>query len=174
MDIYFGPFTCIAGANGIGKSNLFDAITFLGSLASKTFLEAAQGVRDEQGRTGDVPTSFKWYQALFGQPATLPVHDYFGQIFDSDGTVLLCLHEWGAHEHPSLMSPNHGTPGNGLLLFFRVDDFDLALQRARALVTRFEEEAHVNPNTQTKEFSLRDPDGYWVTISALSLKLDEW
>jgi len=44
---------------------------------------------------GDVPGSFKWYQALFGQPATLPAHDYFGQILDSDGTVLLCLHEWG-------------------------------------------------------------------------------
>jgi hypothetical protein len=26
----------------------------------------------------------------------------------------------------------------------------------------------VNPNTQTAEFSLRDPDGYYVTISALS------
>jgi hypothetical protein len=78
---------------------------------------------------GDVPGSFKWYQALFGQPATLPAHDYFGQILDSDGTVLLCLHEWGAHEHPSLMSPDHGKPGNGLLLFFRVDDFDLALHR---------------------------------------------
>jgi hypothetical protein len=78
---------------------------------------------------GDVPGSFKWYQALFGQPATLPAHDYFGQILDSDGTVLLCLHEWGAHEHPSLMNPDHGTPGNGLLLFFRVDDFDLALSK---------------------------------------------
>jgi hypothetical protein len=66
------------------------------------------------------------------------------------------------------MSPDRGTPGNGLLLFFRVDDFDLALQRARSFVTRLEEEPHVNPNTQTKEFSLRDPDGYYVTISALS------
>jgi hypothetical protein len=66
------------------------------------------------------------------------------------------------------MSPDHGTPGNGLLLFFRVDDFDLALQRTRSFVTRLEEEPHVNPNTQTKEFSLRDPDGYYVTISALS------
>src|SRR5438874_5641429 len=74
---------------------------------------------------------------------------------------------WGAHEHPSLMSP-YGTPGNGLLLFFRVDDFDLALQSARSLVTRLEQEPHVNPNTQTREFSLRDPDGYFVTISALS------
>jgi catechol 2,3-dioxygenase-like lactoylglutathione lyase family enzyme len=116
----------------------------------------------------DVPGSFKWYQSLFGQPETQPGHDYFGQILDSDGTVLLCLHQWGAHEHPSLMSPDRATPGNGLLLFFRVDDFDMSLKRARALVARLEEEPHVNPNTQTWEFSLRDPDGYYVTISALS------
>jgi catechol 2,3-dioxygenase-like lactoylglutathione lyase family enzyme len=119
---------------------------------------------------GDVPSSSKWYQTLFGQPTTVPAHEYFGQIVDSDGTVLLCLHSWGSHEHPSLISPDHGTPGNGLLLFFRVDDFDLTLKRARALVSRFEEEPHVNPNTQTEEFSLRDPDGYYVTISATSAR----
>ena len=116
---------------------------------------------------GDVSVSVKWYQSLLGLPATAPAHDYFGQILDSDGTVLLCLHKWGAHEHPSLRSPDHATPGNGLLLFFRVDDFDTALQRARALVTRLEEEPHLNPNTETMEFSLRDPDGYYITISAL-------
>ena len=65
------------------------------------------------------------------------------------------------------MSPDAGAAGNGLLLFFRVDDFDEALERARGLVTRFEEEPHVNPNTRTREFSLRDPDGYYVTISEL-------
>jgi catechol 2,3-dioxygenase-like lactoylglutathione lyase family enzyme len=116
----------------------------------------------------DVPRSFKWYQSLFGQPETPPPHAAFGDIHDSDGTVLLCLHEWGAHEHPSLRSPGHAPPGNGLLLFFRVDDFDVTLHRARALVTRLEEEPHMNPNTGTNEFSLRDPDGYYVTISALS------
>jgi catechol 2,3-dioxygenase-like lactoylglutathione lyase family enzyme len=116
----------------------------------------------------DVPVSFKWYQSLFGQPETAPGHDYFGQIRDSDGTVLLCLHQWGAHEHPSLMSPDEAPPGNGLLLFFRVDDFDMALQRARALVSPLDEEPHVNPSTETQEFSLRDPDGYYVSISALS------
>jgi catechol 2,3-dioxygenase-like lactoylglutathione lyase family enzyme len=115
----------------------------------------------------NVPSSFKWYQSLFGQQETAPAHDYFGQLLDSDGTVLLCLHQWGEHEHPSLMSPDHATPGNGLLLFFRVDDFELALQRARGLVSRLEEEPHINPNTRTKEFSVRDPDGYHVTISAL-------
>ncbi len=66
------------------------------------------------------------------------------------------------------MSPDHATPGNGLLSFFRVDDFEMALSRARALATRLDEEPHTNPNTQTDEFSLRDPDGYYVTISALS------
>ena len=115
---------------------------------------------------GDVPGSCKWYQSLLGLRETTPAHEYFGQIVDSDGTVLLCLHQWGAHEHPSLVSPDHAQPGNGLLLFFRVDDFDVALPRARALVARLEEEPHVNPNTGTKEFSLRDPDGYYVTINA--------
>ena len=117
---------------------------------------------------GDVPCSFNWYQSLLGLPETTPAHDYFGQILDSDGTVLLCLHEWGAHEHPSLMSPDHAQPGSGLLLFFRVDDLAMALPRARALVARLEEEPHLNQNTGTPEFSLRDPDGYYVTISALS------
>ncbi|KRE87829.1 glyoxalase [Rhodanobacter sp. Soil772] len=116
----------------------------------------------------DVAGSFRWYQSLLGLPETAPAHDYFGQILDPDGTVLLCLHAWGAHEHPSLTSPDRAQPGNGLLLFFRIDDFDMALSRARALVARLEEEPQVNPNTGTREFSLRDPDGYYVTISALS------
>jgi catechol 2,3-dioxygenase-like lactoylglutathione lyase family enzyme len=115
----------------------------------------------------DVPQSLKWYQSLLGLPEAAPAHDDFGQILDSDGTVLLCLHAWGAHGHPSLTSPHSAKPGNGLLLFFRVDDLDVALPRARALAGRLEEDPHVNPNTGTTEFSLRDPDGYYVTISAL-------
>jgi catechol 2,3-dioxygenase-like lactoylglutathione lyase family enzyme len=115
----------------------------------------------------DVAASSKWYQALFGQPGRPPSHDHFDQLLDDDGTVLLCLHAWGAHEHPTLTSPDSATPGNGLLLFFRVDDFGGSLERARALASGFEEEPHVNPNTGTREFSLRDPDGYYVTLSEL-------
>src|SRR5580700_10431344 len=114
---------------------------------------------------GDVPRSFKWYQTLFGQPVTLPAHDCFGQILDSDGTVLVCLHAWGAHEHPSLMSPDHGTPSKASrcssVSMFRPGASKGTLSRHSA-----RKEPHVNPNTQTKEFSLRDPDGYCVTISA--------
>ena len=116
----------------------------------------------------DVRSSFAWYQSLLGVPPTVPAHDDFGQIVDADGTVLLCLHEWGAHEHPSLTSPARAQPGNGLLLFFRVDGFETALTSARALVSRLDEEPHVNRSTGTMEFSLRDPDGYYVTINGLS------
>ena len=119
----------------------------------------------------NVASSFAWYQSLFGLPKTAPGHDYWGQICDSDGTVLLCLHEWGSHEHPSLMSPHEVQPGNGLLLFFRVDDFEPALKRARALVASLDEEPHLNPATGTQEFALRDRDGYYVSVSALSAGL---
>jgi len=115
----------------------------------------------------DVARSYKWYQSLFGQPVSRPAHDYFGQILDADGTVLLCLHEWGAHEHPTLVSPDRAEPGNGLLLFFRVDDFDEALSRASSLVGHLEEEPRMNPATGTREFAVRDPDGYYVMVSAL-------
>src|SRR5262245_61848840 len=53
----------------------------------------------------DVARSFEWYQTLFGQPLTRPAHDDFGQLCDSDGTVLLCLHQLGAHEHPPFDEP---------------------------------------------------------------------
>ena len=115
----------------------------------------------------DVASSYEWYRSLLGLAASVPAHDFFGQLLDADGTVLLCLHEWGAHEHPSLESPEHAVPGNGLLLFFRVEDFEEALQAAHTLVGRLDEDPHLNPSTGTMEFALRDPDGYHVMVSAL-------
>lgn len=56
VDVRFGPFTCIAGPNGVGKSNLFDAISFLSALANLPLVEAAKSVRE--GRTADVRSLF--------------------------------------------------------------------------------------------------------------------
>ena len=58
VDVRFGPFTCVIGSNGAGKSNLFDAIRFLNALASHSLMEAATSVRDQDSRTADVRNLF--------------------------------------------------------------------------------------------------------------------
>jgi len=58
VDVQFGLFTCIAGANGVGKSNLFDAITFLSDLASMPILKACSNVRGTHGRASDFESLF--------------------------------------------------------------------------------------------------------------------
>lgn len=58
VDLHFGPFTCIAGANGAGKSNLFDAIALLGSLATKPVVDTLLSVRGSNGRMSEIASLF--------------------------------------------------------------------------------------------------------------------
>jgi len=57
-ELYFGPFTCIAGANAIGKSNFFDALSFLSNLADKTIIDAAKSVRSENLKHSNIRDIF--------------------------------------------------------------------------------------------------------------------
>ena len=78
----------------------------------------------------DVVRSAGWYIQLLEAQQTHPGETIFDQILDMDGTVLLCLHHWGPsgprgdHNWPTLLDPTKGNIGNGLLLWFVVDDFD--------------------------------------------------
>lgn len=63
VDVRFGYFTCVAGANGVGKSNLFDAIVLLSDLASMPILKAFSQARGTNGRTAD-------FEALFFREAS--------------------------------------------------------------------------------------------------------
>ena len=58
VDLRFGPLTCIAGRNGVGKSNLFDAIAFLSDLASMPLVKAATRVRGTGGRISGIASLF--------------------------------------------------------------------------------------------------------------------
>ncbi len=61
VEVRFGPFTCIAGANGAGKSNLFDAIVFLKNLANTSIIEAASAIRnggDHHGQRTSIGSLF--------------------------------------------------------------------------------------------------------------------
>jgi hypothetical protein len=58
VDVRFGPFTCVAGRNAVGKSNLFDAIRFLHLLTRHPIMEAVKLVRETKGRAPDPRSLF--------------------------------------------------------------------------------------------------------------------
>lgn len=69
LTVELGPFTCIAGENGTGTSNVSDAIQFLSLLADRSLMDAAQEVCGPHGeRHGDARNLF-W---LRGRTALAP------------------------------------------------------------------------------------------------------
>ena len=113
---------------------------------------------------GDVEASSRWYQRLLGCEGGHGGQEYERLL--AGGELILQLHHWDAHEHPHLGDPKEEPYGNGVLLWFQVDDFDGAIGRARDLKAEILEEPHVNPNAQHRECWIRDPDGYVVVLAS--------
>ncbi|RKT31445.1 putative ATPase [Microbacterium sp. AG1240] len=96
VTVEFGPYTCIAGQNALGKSNLFDAIEFLSLVADRPFMEAAQDIRSAGTRMGDPRTLF--WMGGSGPPPLMhlaaemvvadSVYDDFGQEAKATSTFL--------------------------------------------------------------------------------------
>lgn len=118
----------------------------------------------------DVEASSRWYQQLLGC-----LSDHGGTEYErlvKDGRLVMQLHAWDVeHEHGCIGDPNKKPYGNGVLLWFEVDDFDAAMTRIAKMSATVEKPRHRNPaagdgGPNHWEVWLRDPDGYGVVLAS--------
>lgn len=111
----------------------------------------------------DVEASAIWYEQIFNFKKAHGGNDFAVLVTEND-EIILCLHKWGEHQHPSLIDQNT-IAGNGLLLYFRTDNIEGIRKNVDQAYCEIEEEIHLNTNSLKKEFALKDPDGYFLTIT---------
>jgi catechol 2,3-dioxygenase-like lactoylglutathione lyase family enzyme len=119
----------------------------------------------------DVEASSRWYQRLLGCRSAHGGAEY-ERLVGRDGALVLQLHSFEVEHHHGRMGDSQTRPyGNGVLLWFEVDDFDDAVARATELQAEVVLSRHRNPpagegGPNHWEIWLRDPDGYMVVLAS--------
>lgn len=119
----------------------------------------------------DVEASSRWYQRLLGVRSDHGGPEY-ERLVDTDGTLVMQLHNWNVeHDHGAIGDPATPPYGNGVLLWFEIDDFDAAVERSRQLEAEIVLAPHRNPSEGPggpahREIWLRDHDGYAVVLAS--------
>lgn len=126
----------------------------------------------------DVEASSRFYQRLLGCHSAHGGREYERLVdpklhhtqYGSDG-LLLQLHAWDVDHHHGNMGDPALPIGNGVLLWFEIDDFDAAVSRATELGAPIVLAPHRNPpegdgGPLHREIWLRDPDGYTVVLAS--------
>jgi catechol 2,3-dioxygenase-like lactoylglutathione lyase family enzyme len=117
-----------------------------------------------------VEASSLWYQRLLGCQSAHGGSEYERLV--SDGELVLQLHRFDvAHHHGRIGDPADKPYGNGVLLWFEIDDFDAAISRANEMKVEFVLPKHRNPPSGDGgpnhwECWLRDPDGYTLVLAS--------
>lgn len=118
----------------------------------------------------DVEATSRWYQRLLGCKSDHGGPHYERLVFD--GNLVMQLHHWDVeHDHGPIGDRNTRPYGNGVLLWFEIDDFDAALARAAELNAEVVLPRHRNPpdgqgGPNHWEIWLRDPNGYMVVLAS--------
>jgi Glyoxalase/Bleomycin resistance protein/Dioxygenase superfamily len=118
----------------------------------------------------DVEASSRWYQHLLNCQSAHGGPEYERLV--SHNQLVLQLHRWEVeHHHGQIGDPNQKPYGNGVLLWFEVDDFDAAEARAGELKAEIVKPRHRNPPSgpggpNHSELWLRDPEGYTVVLAS--------
>ena len=111
----------------------------------------------------DVPGSSRFYQAVLGATSDHGGEEYERLVVDGELVMQLHSNEVGHHHGP--LADHLQDAGNGVLLWFELDDFDSAVARTRQTGAEIVTDVHVNPNAGHRELWLRDPDGYLVVLA---------
>lgn len=117
----------------------------------------------------DVEASSRWYQRLLGCQSGHGGPEYERLV--SEGGLILQLHAWDVEHHHGPIGNSKLAHGNGVLLWFELDDFDAAVARAEHLQAQTILPRHRNPPDRDGgpnhwEIWLRDPDGYTVVLAS--------
>lgn len=119
---------------------------------------------------GDVEAASRWYQKLLGCRS-----DHGGSHYErlvSGERLILQLHNWDVEDHHGQIGDRNFRPyGNGVLLWFEVDDFEEAVARATELKAEVVLPRHRNPpdgdgGPNHWELWIRDPEGYTVVLAS--------
>jgi catechol 2,3-dioxygenase-like lactoylglutathione lyase family enzyme len=119
----------------------------------------------------DVEASSRWYQRLLGCKSD---HGgpHYERLVSKNGVLIMQLHRFDVKDHHGAIGDASDKPyGNGVLLWFEVDDFDAAVARAMELKAEVILARHRNPpdgkgGPNHYEIWLRDPDGYSVVLAS--------
>ena len=112
----------------------------------------------------DVEASSRWYQRLLGCESGHGGKEY--ERLNSNGRLVLQLHQWEIeHHHGHLGDPQLRPYGNGVLLWFELEDFEAAVRRAAGMNVEVVKPSHRSENGNF-EFWLRDPDGYVLVLTS--------
>lgn len=112
----------------------------------------------------DVPAVSTWYQQLLGCRSGHGGNEY--ERLMAGDQLILQLHRWDVdHDHGPLGDPSLRPYGNGVVLWFELDDFDAAVRRASDMKVETLKERRLSENGNW-ECWLRDPDGYTVVLTS--------
>ena len=118
----------------------------------------------------DVEASSRWYQRLLGCRSDHGGPNYERLVYK--GELILQLHHFEVEHHHGAIGDRHDRPyGNGVLLWFEIDDFDAAMGRLAELKAEIVLPRHRNPpdgngGPNHWECWVRDLDGYRVVLAS--------
>ena len=114
----------------------------------------------------DVERSSRFYCDIVGLESGHGGDEYEQLLHD--GEIVMQLHDLSTDDHHGPLRDADIAPGNGVLVWFEVSDFEATVGRIRDADVTIVTDVHTNPNANQQEIWIEDPDGYRVVLAGPS------